>query len=94
MAGAKSSARAWSGAHRRWVVAVRERAWKGFCDAVTRSQMYRADWRYIRLAGAYEDQWPESGAIFQEHFEQVIVYLEGATFERGWGSMTFAEYDA
>ena len=71
MSGAESSTRVWSGALRRQVIAVRDRAFEGFRGAVTRSQTYRAAWRYIRLRGAYEDQWPESAAIFQEYFVQV-----------------------
>ena len=94
MSGAESSARVLSGAHRQRIIAVRECTWREFCDAVTRSRTYKAAWRYLRLAGAYEDQWPEAVAIFQEYFDQVVEYLEEARFERGWGPMMFAEYEA
>ena len=89
---AESSARALSGAHRQRIIAVRERTWGEFCDAVTRSQTYKAAWRYLRLAGAYEDQGPEAVEIFQEYFAQIVEYLQEARFERGRGHMTVAEY--
>ena len=94
MSTAESSTQALSVVHRQRIVAVRDRAWREFRDAVTRSQTYRAAWQYLRLAGAYEDQWAEAGGIFQEYFDQVVGYLEEARFERGWGPMTSAEYNA
>ena len=94
MLGAGSSARVWSSALRQRVVAVRDRAFEGFRGAVTRSQKYRAAWRYIRLRDACEFQWSESAAIFQAYFLQVVDYLRETTFGPGWGLMTIAEYDA
>ena len=68
MSGAESGAQVLSGAYRQRIIAVRDRAWGEFCDAVTRSQTYKAAWRYLRLASAYEDQGPEAVEVFQEYF--------------------------
>ena len=43
-----------------------------------------ASWVHTRISG---QSW--GGAIFQEYFDQVGDYLAEATFERGWGPMTF-----
>ena len=75
MSGAESSTRVLSGAHRQLIITVRERTWREFCDAVTRSQTYKTAWRYLRLVSAYEDQWPESAAIFQEYFETHYIKI-------------------